>query len=203
MNDRQIYYLGGSPCAGKSTVAEILVARYGLNYIRLDDYFDDHLQSASSDKHPILVKIRDATCDEIWLINPRLQTRREIMAYVEEYSLYQAELEQANQPLLVEGAALLPCLVAPLLSSKRQAFFIVPSSQFQRKHYSQRTWVADVLRDCSDPDQAFENWMQRDETFARWVRHNALIHGLQTLVVDGKHNIESTAQIVSQHFGLP
>ena len=29
-----IYYIGGSPCAGKSSVAEILLRRYGLNYFK-------------------------------------------------------------------------------------------------------------------------------------------------------------------------
>ena len=31
-----VYYIGGSPCSGKSTVAEALAARYGLTYFKAD-----------------------------------------------------------------------------------------------------------------------------------------------------------------------
>ena len=79
---------------------------------------------------------------------------------------------------------------------------MVPTAQFQRKHYGQRPWVADVLRDCSDPEQAFDNWMRRDELFARWVRRSALFHGLQTIIVDGSYDINAHAQMAAQHFGL-
>lgn len=37
-----IYYIGGSPCAGKSTVAEILSQKYDLYYFKVDDFLDDY-----------------------------------------------------------------------------------------------------------------------------------------------------------------
>ena len=40
-----IYYIGGSPCAGKSSVAEILLRRYGLNYFKIDDFLDRSMQA--------------------------------------------------------------------------------------------------------------------------------------------------------------
>lgn len=33
-----IYYIGGSSCAGKSSVAEIFSQKYGLYYFKVDDY---------------------------------------------------------------------------------------------------------------------------------------------------------------------
>ena len=33
-----IYYIGGSPCSGKSTVAEALVKEYGLSYFKRQTY---------------------------------------------------------------------------------------------------------------------------------------------------------------------
>ena len=63
MDKNTIFYLGGSPCAGKSSVAEILAARYGLTYLRLDDQLDTHIQSASPELQPILASFRNATCD--------------------------------------------------------------------------------------------------------------------------------------------
>ena len=36
------YYIGGSPCAGKSTVAEILSKKYNLYYFKVDDFLDGY-----------------------------------------------------------------------------------------------------------------------------------------------------------------
>lgn len=41
-----IYYIGGSPCAGKSSVAEILSRRYGLNYFKVDVFWIDICRQA-------------------------------------------------------------------------------------------------------------------------------------------------------------
>lgn len=33
-----IYFIGGSPCSGKSTVTEILSKKYDLYYFKVDDF---------------------------------------------------------------------------------------------------------------------------------------------------------------------
>lgn len=35
------YYIGGSPCSGKSTIAEALSKKYILHYFKVDDYLDE------------------------------------------------------------------------------------------------------------------------------------------------------------------
>ena len=40
---KEIYYMGGSPCSGKSTAAEILAERYGLYYFKVDDYLEKYI----------------------------------------------------------------------------------------------------------------------------------------------------------------
>lgn len=38
----KIYWIGGSPCSGKSTIAEIISNRYGLYYFKVDDYLEKY-----------------------------------------------------------------------------------------------------------------------------------------------------------------
>lgn len=38
-----VYYIGGSPCSGKSTTAEILSKKYDLYYFKVDDYLDKYI----------------------------------------------------------------------------------------------------------------------------------------------------------------
>lgn len=71
MNLQHIYYLGVSPCAGKSSVAELLAGRYGLSHVKLDDHLFEQLSVAAPDSQPTLASIAAATCDQLWLIAPR------------------------------------------------------------------------------------------------------------------------------------
>lgn len=183
-------------------MAENLSRDYGLNYARLDDRLFAHIQSASVATQPALASLRAATCDQLWLIPPIAQARRTITAYFEEFPLHLADIADMAGPLLLEGAALLPCLVAPVLAAPGQAFYLLPTPTFQRRYYSLRTWTAEVVRDCSDPAQAYANWMRRDEIFGRWVRQNARHHGLAALMVDGTRDIAATTAVVARHFGL-
>ncbi|MEZ4669551.1 MAG: AAA family ATPase [Anaerolineae bacterium] len=197
-----IYYLGGSPCAGKSSVAELLAASYGLCHVRLDDRFGEHMAVASPAAQPVLASIALASCDDIWMIPPLAQVRREIQIYVEEFPLHLHDIAGLKEPLLLEGAALLPCLVAPRIKYPARAIYMVPSAGFQREHYARRPWIHDVVRNCNNPAQAFDNWMRRDELFARWVRREAAKYGMHTLMVDGSLTISDTAKMVARWFGL-
>lgn len=42
-----VYFIGGSPCSGKSIVAEALSSRFGLKYFKVDDHLDHYLQTAA------------------------------------------------------------------------------------------------------------------------------------------------------------
>ncbi len=51
-----IYYIGGSPCSGKSTVAEILSEKYDLYYFKVDDFLDKYAKQGTQNGSPIAVK---------------------------------------------------------------------------------------------------------------------------------------------------
>ena len=107
----------------------------------------------------------------------------------------------ADRPILAEGAALLPELVAPDLADPRCAIWVVPTEAFQRHHYAQRPWIGDILAQCSQPEQAFRNWMDRDAAFARHVLASAGARGLATLLVDGHTALEANAAAIAARFG--
>lgn len=199
-----IYWLGGSPCAGKSTVAEMLARAYDWLYINCDSRFGDHQQQSDPHRQPTLHRLATLTSDEIWLTPVLDQVARVIAIYREEFPLLLADLAVAptERPILLEGAALLPELVAPLATAEHAAW-LVPTPTFQQHHYAQRPWIRDVLKGCSDPAQAFANWMQRDISFAQYVITTAQQHGLPLLQVDGSQSLAQTAAWVATQWGLP
>ncbi|MCB0063601.1 MAG: hypothetical protein KDE19_15870 [Caldilineaceae bacterium] len=199
-----LYWLGGSPCSGKSTIAELLADRYNLHYYNCDHAFARHQQASDPAAHPTLHRLATLSSDEIWLVPVTEQVEREIAIYREEFSLIVADLEAlpTERPILAEGAALLPELIAQSPASSGRSAWVVPTSAFQQHHYAQRTWVADVLKTCSDPDQAFANWMARDITFATYVTQTAEQLGLPVLQVDGTHTVVDNAAWVATQLGL-
>ncbi len=199
-----IYWLGGSPCSGKSTIAELLAERYNLHYVNCDATFERHLQASDPAAQPTLHRLRTMSSDAIWLASVAKQVARVIAIYREEFPLLLAEMAAlpADRPILAEGAALMPELVAQDPVRAQRSAWVVSTPAFQHHHYAARPWVADVLKDCRAPAQAFANWMARDVAFADYVATTAGAQGLPLLHVDGTQSIAENAAWVAAQFGL-
>jgi hypothetical protein len=79
---------------------------------------------------------------------------------------------------------------------------MVPSSSFQLEHYKKRDWVNDYLISCSDPKQAFDNWMYRDIHFSKIVRNEAMKNQMNLIVVDGSKSIKENFDFIVEKFNL-
>jgi hypothetical protein len=142
--------------------------------------------------------------NEIWSRPVDVAVSDEFEFYREEFGMILEDLHSmpTDRPVLAEGAALLPELVAPLVSHPRSAIWVVPTEEFQLHHYSRREWIHDILSQCENPDSAFATWMGRDAGFARLVAENATRRGFKVIIVDGTRTIEDLAHEVEHHFGL-
>ncbi|MEZ4662247.1 MAG: hypothetical protein R2911_32250 [Caldilineaceae bacterium] len=199
-----IYWIGGAPCAGKSTTADWLAKEYGLDYYQVDAYTQRHQEHASAASHSTFWRLNQLNGDALWMRPLEEQVLGAIAYCAEQFELVLADLRALPtiRPILAEGTSLLPHLVAPLLSHKHQAIWLAPEPPFQRKYYSQRPWIHDVLISCSNPAQAFANWMERDIRFANWVEAQAQAAGLTCLRVHENNTILQNAQRIAHHFGL-
>src|SRR5437879_6148486 len=132
-----VYWLGGSPCSGKSSVADTLVAKYGWQLYRCDEAYEHHRSSVTPEEQPIFSQLTALTGDALWMRPLAQQLSEEICLYQEEFPLILDDLLALPKttPVLVEGAALLPYLVAPLLIACHQALWMVPVLQFLTRRY--------------------------------------------------------------------
>ena len=194
-----LYMIGGSPCSGKSTIASLLTQQYGLLHIKLDDLTDQMMDQARANAKPISLLRQDRSPDQIWLRKPEEMADEEWRFY-EEIFPYVASylLEHQDQPLLLEGAGLLPHLVKELEWPASSYLCLTPTADFQKKHYKQREWVPYVLEGTTNPEQAFENWMQRDILFAQMVRKEAMELGYPSLIADGSQSEKQTVEEVAR-----
>ena len=198
------YFIGGSPCSGKSTTAEILSNKYDLKYYKIDDYEFAHLERAEKEKHPTMFKYKQMNWDEIWMRDPKLQANEEFQFYRERFEFVLDGLKKYNEndKIITEGAALLPELLNELNIDKNRISYMIPEKEFQIKHYTKRTFKDHILKECSQPKKAFENWMERDHIFAQKVKGQAKKFGYDLLEIDGSNTIESNLNIIENHFNL-
>ena len=199
-----LYMIGGSPCSGKSTLASLLARKYDLLHIKLDDLVDEMMSQASVDSRPICLLRQDRNPEQIWMRNPEEMADEEWRFYEEIFPYVKSCLiKDQDKALLVEGAGLLPHLVKSLEEPAVSYLCLTPTADFQKKHYKQREWVPYVLEGTSNPEQAFENWMQRDILFAQMVRKEAQKLGYPSLMTDGSRSEKETAEKIARLLKLP
>ena len=199
---REVYWLGGSPCSGKSSVAELLSARHGLLHYKCDDHFDRHLSRGYADALPVSRALKGASAEYIFMRSAdenlalAWEIYREIFRYVLE------DLKALSKPVLAEGAQLQPESLRETGVESERVFYLVPDEAFQRYYYAKRTWAPQRVADASNPVMALENWMERDVRYARRVAMDAGQLGYEVQWVDGAMTLEETADLVAKHMGL-
>jgi len=199
-----VFWLGGSPCAGKSSVSEIISSRFGLDVYHVDEAFEAHAQRFDPARHPALAKWSNSSWDQRWMRPVKSLVQEAIDCYREHFTMVLKDILSLPKlrSVLVEGTSLLPAQVAGVLSRQSSAIWLIPTADFQRSHYSKRDWLRGILAQCSKPDEAFDNWMERDSRFAQWLETEASACHFALLRVDGTRTIEQNAEAVATHFQL-
>jgi 2-phosphoglycerate kinase len=200
----QAYIIGGSPCSGKSSVAERLVAAHGLRYYKADDHDGEHLQRCQPFQQLVMFKYTKMGWNEIWSQPVAQLLADELAYYCERFPFILDDLRQfaLGQPVVLEGAAFLPKLVEALPINRQHVVFMVPTYTFQVGHYSQRSWVQGILSECSNPNQAFEHWMLRDHLFGQEILRQANEYGFPVIQVDGSVDPDEQCETIRRKFGL-
>lgn len=203
MNFSDFYWIGGSPCSGKSTVSEILATTYHLQLYRCDDHLQRFLNLGSEQNIPVMKKIKNMTEDQIWLRNVDEQVSDTIDFWKEslKYILDDLTKIEANS-VVIEGAAILPDLVTKLNIRNDRYVCMIPTKEFQIENYRNRTWVTGRLSGCSNAALAFENWMERDVRFANIVKKESIRDQRNLMIVDGTFDINESFRKVKKYFKL-
>lgn len=198
-----VYWIGGSPCSGKSSIAAALAGEFGFAVYSCDDAFYRHREIVDPHRHPVFHRLGRASCDELWMRPVTRQVAEEIALYDEEFPFIIDDLRAMSndRPIVAEGAALMPHLLSALGIARDRTIWLVPTPAFQREHYSRRDWRHAVLAECAEPDAAWDNWMERDTGFARYVHDESVALGRACIVVDGGRSLDEILTQVRTHFG--
>ncbi len=198
---KKIYIIGGSPCSGKSTVAKALSEKYNLFYFKVDDHLDKYTKRGVEEGYKMCSAMAKRTAEEIWMREPEQMSIEEIQYYEEIFHFVLEDLMsiQTDKDIITEGAAFMPRLIKKITSFDKKYMAIIPSPQFQMEHYKKRKWVDFVLKECSDKEKAFSNWMQRDILFAKEVEKECRTYGYKCVLNDGSFKGDELLVRVSKY----
>jgi 2-phosphoglycerate kinase len=201
---KKVFWLGGSPCSGKTSISEILAERFDLDVYHVDEAFEAHRQRLNPAQQPTLSKWLTSSWTDRWMQPVDRLVEDVIACYREHFALIVDDIaaRPSGKSLLVEGTALLPQEVARRLRQCSQAIWVIPTADFQREHYSKREWARTTVEQCDNPEVAFHNWMERDIRFAEWIEAEAGALGLHSLRIDESRTIAENAKEVALHFQL-
>jgi hypothetical protein len=188
-----VRWLGGTPCSGKSAVAQQLIARYPLQLYHYDRYERAHFARRDPERHPTYCAEAALSMDERWVQRPvPALVQATTAVWHERFALVIADLLAlpTTTPILAEGPGLLPADVAPLLTSSQQAIWLVPTEAFKRA--TQLTRSGGPASQTSDPARAYQHPIALDLQLAVDVRRYAEERSLIVLTVDGSRWIADT-----------
>ncbi len=198
-----VVWIGGPPCAGKTSVARQLADRYGLHAYHFDCHEADHITRSSPAQQPALHAFLKMTMDERWVLrSPREMAHTAIRSWTQRFPLVLEDLRAlpTEPPIVAEGAGLFPEIVAPLVASPHQAVWLVPTAAFCATMRRRRGSA--MPAETSDPERAWRNLIDRDILLARYVRHRAVERGLAVIEIDGSRSIDEVTAAVARHVGL-
>lgn len=200
----KVYYIGGSPCSGKSTVAEMIASKFGLYYYRLDDKLDAHMRMAANASKPRCMAYFKMTPEQIWMRTPEIQFDDAVEIYREifEYAMSDIEILKANTPAIAEGSGFMPELIKQSGVTSNTYVCIVPAPKFQLYNYAKRPYIPYILEGCNDKETAFANWMKRDCLFAEYSAQTASKAGYQVIWIDGVVSPDGILDFVENIFEL-
>lgn len=204
----QIYWMGGSPCAGKTTISQIIGQEFAWQIYSIDRHVERFLRRAKSEKHPYLTAYNEMGLRKFLLQDPKWQLDYVIEMSREQFEFVLEDIAEFSDdsPILVEGTTILAEDVSLQIDTPSQAIWLVPTEEFQLETYPKRgSWVQDVLRHNYQPDDAmlaFERWMQRDALMAKWTASEAERQNIPVIMVDGSVSLLDNAEYVMRHFDL-
>jgi 2-phosphoglycerate kinase len=197
-NLSRVLWIGGSTCAGKSTIADRIAERRGLRIYHVDEYEQAHAARAVAAGLPVYERWTAMSLSERWAHSTVEELVADTLALSEERLRLILE-DLAAEEAVVEGFQVYPWLVAPLLDSPRKAVWLVCTPEFRRVTHLGRAhaWVTPAKTD--DPERAQANRLERDDRIGDEIARRARELGLRVIEVDGSRSLDAIAAEAEAH----
>jgi hypothetical protein len=204
---RHVLWIGGGPQAGKTTLSRLLAGKWDLKIYNLDWHavrehaVPEHALRPGSAARAFT----RLSMDERWAVPSALDLlERSIAVWQEGFTLVIEDLLALpdSRTIVAEGPGAFPWCVAPLLSSARQAIFLVPTRE-RRDIVAARRWGSGQLTrfpGIVERERALSNISTRDALLDARIVSSCAELGLRCERLDGSLDLDDSLALLEDHF---
>ncbi|QBD81556.1 hypothetical protein EPA93_38545 [Ktedonosporobacter rubrisoli] len=204
-----VLWIGGSPCAGKSSICLALARMHVFPDYRLDAMQRDHARRRIANGDREFAAFLAKNMDQRWL-QPTVEelAQQAIQSWSKLSPLTIEDLMLLpREPLLLAEGNFFPEALIPYLSSPHQAIWLIPTDEFcaqvRKKRFADqeiRRQRAGVQHGLSSSDEFVRKLIARDCLLAQYVKQQAQDLRVPFYEVDGKRSLDEMIALVEQHF---
>jgi hypothetical protein len=199
-----VLWIGGPPDCGKTSITDILAQKHGLSVYHFDRHEMAHFARCTPEQYPALYAARPEvlTTEQRWLGSPPdVMAAETIACWTERFWMAVDDLlaMPTLSRIIAEGPGFFPECIAPIVSDRHKAIWLVPTETFKRASAARRIKPGN-RHETSDPERATRNLIDRDLLMTQHVREQATARDLPLFEVDGSRNLEQMAARVEAHF---
>ena len=197
-----VLWIGGGPCAGKTTLSRLLAGTYDLRIYNLDWHYarEDRFRGGPAARwwggHTMDERWVDITADEL--------LERSTACWNEQFPVAVDQLlaMPVSRGVIVEGPGAAPWLVAPVIRDSRQAIFLVPDETLRNRVVvdRERRGTSVAYSTTRDPERARSNHRERDRRWNSRIEMSCRELGLRSVRMDDPLDLDASLALVEGHF---
>jgi hypothetical protein len=197
-----VVWIGGGPQAGKTTLSRLLAGKWDLKIYNLDWHA---VREHAGRPGTAVAAFQRLSMDERWAVPSADQLlERSVTIWQDGFTLVLNDLLALpdSRTIVAEGPGAFPWCVAPLLSTARQAIFLVPTRE-RRDIVASRRWGVGQL-------ERFPGIVERERALSKVSARDALLDarivsscaelGLRCERLDGSLDLDDSLALVEDHF---
>ena len=204
-----VLWIGGSPCAGKSTIGHTIARTHVFLSYFLDPMGRNHIARRLAAGDVKMAAFLKMTMNQRWLERSVEELVQEVLeSWTKECQLAIEDLlAMPKEWFIIAEGNFFPECVAPYLSNPHQAVWLVPTETFSEQirrrrgaEQAKRQEQQGVADESSDPEKRLHNLIQRDSQLANYVKQQAEKLHLSVYEVDGSRSLDDMTTLVEKHF---
>lgn len=197
-----VLWIGGGPQAGKTTLSRLLAGKWDLKIYNLDWHA---VREHAGRPGTAVAAFQRLSMDERWAVPSADQLlERSVAIWQDGFALVLEDLLALSdsRTIVAEGPGAFPWCVAPLLSSPRQAIFLVPTRE-RRDIVASRRWGIGQLErfpGIVERERALDKVSARDALLDARIVSSCAELGLRCERFDGSLDLDDSLALVEDQF---
>ena len=199
---RHVLWIGGGPQAGKTTLSRLLAGKWDLKIYNIDWHA---VREHAGRPGTAVAAFQRLSMDERWAVPSADQLlERSVTIWQDGFTLVLDDLLALpdSRTIVAEGPGAFPWCVAPLLSTARQAIFLVPTRE-RRDIVASRRWGVGQLErfpGVVEREQALSKVSARDALLDARIVSSCADLGLRCERVDGSRDLDDSLALLEDQF---